>query len=1191
PVLGACFGTPVIITSITPDPITCGESTGGFTINYTGGTPNYTISWSGPAVGSTNSSSLFANVSGLLPGIYTVTVSEVNGSTSTTTVSIQNLPVTNTTDGLHFATIQAAIDAPTTGTGDVIEVCQGTYMESVVVNKSIHLKGKTGEVNNTFVMAPSTLPNTSTQESYIIKVSGTGVSAEISELTIKGPGPGGCGTIGYGILVRDAAYANIHDNKILDVRDQPFSGCQNGIAIQVGRQAWSTSGTATITNNIISGYQKNGITVDNTGSNAIMTGNIITGAGTTPTIAQNGLQVSRGATATVTGNTILGNSFHLTGNVSDWGSTGILLFQNGQVTLAGGNNLNGNDQNYYAFQPVGPITLGAEIFGSSAAPLGFGNQIVNVSSQDLDLRASTFGGISPSMMTPTQLFDLEDFIFHKIDGENYGFVYVKENNTFVTPLSFETGEAQIQRGIDAASAGFTVNVRAGAYAKQIAPNKSVFGVGSYQFGLSVDKNNLTVKGYALGDAEVGTAMDAAVVFNTGATNNFGSSGIFVQGNGVTLSGLKIGNNLDAGNALSNNKTIEVVGDNFTLNKCWVQPDADAGAIYLGRWDASHPVNSYNISNNKLENTLVSINNGVGLSGPETSRLINNNTFEGIATPYLIGFRGWNGASPVQGWIVDPVGGAVITGNAFNNTGVENYINARGNVGGYNDAQLNWKNFWDLNTYGNKVITLSDEPNFDPRTFNSSGYTASRWITPFIQENINIGASGDVVLVGQGVYPESLTIPVNNLTIKGEGNDKSLFVIDGTTVTGPANGITINSNITGSSISNLTIQNFVGAGGNANAGIKGLLSNSQTSINNVAVNNNSNASGIFFSGGAGIQNVSVTNSMVSNHLTGARGIVIWDGFKENITFTNNMITNNNCCGIELQDGTASAVNISGNTIDIGVGDNAIAALGLNPNTGLNSISNNIITGGGRFGIEIKNPNGGVTVAGNNVTLSTQNGDMRDRAGIAIMRRDFTSGNPAGYADIPNGVTITGNTITGYQQTSGEEGFGIVIEGTNHVVSGNTLNGNEVGIQIQGGGHANPNYVANNAGSGDQAVGQSPNYFGRGNAPTICESDLGMNNFSGNGIDVRLVTGAELSTDISYIQNRIEGGIHNITLNTYHCSIQDAIDQATTGNIIEILPTSYVEPGQIVVNKNLTLKGQGKLITTLKPGINTGSSGDS
>ncbi|MEZ4823029.1 MAG: right-handed parallel beta-helix repeat-containing protein [Ignavibacteria bacterium] len=32
---------------------------------------------------------------------------------------------------------------------------------------------------------------------------------------------------------------------------------------------------------------------------------------------------------------------------------------------------------------------------------------------------------------------------------------------------------------------------------------------------------------------------------------------------------------------------------------------------------------------------------------------------------------------------------------------------------------------------------------------------------------------------------------------------------------------------------------------------------------------------------------------------ARGIVIWNGLKENITITNCEVFNNNCCGIELQ----------------------------------------------------------------------------------------------------------------------------------------------------------------------------------------------------------------------------------------------------------------------------------------------------
>ncbi len=82
-----------------------------------------------------------------------------------------------------------------------------------------------------------------------------------------------------GIVVRDGAHANIHDNKILDIRDEPLSGCQNGVGIIVGRQSWATTGTADITNNIISGFQKNAMMVDNAGSSATITGNTITGAG------------------------------------------------------------------------------------------------------------------------------------------------------------------------------------------------------------------------------------------------------------------------------------------------------------------------------------------------------------------------------------------------------------------------------------------------------------------------------------------------------------------------------------------------------------------------------------------------------------------------------------------------------------------------------------------------------------------------------------------------------------------------------------------------------------------------------------------------------------------------------------------------------------------------------------------------
>ncbi|MBK7160901.1 MAG: right-handed parallel beta-helix repeat-containing protein [Ignavibacteria bacterium] len=70
-----------------------------------------------------------------------------------------------------------------------------------------------------------------------------------------------------------------------------------------------------------------------------------------------------------------------------------------------------------------------------------------------------------------------------------------------------------------------------------------------------------------------------------------------------------------------------------------------------------------------------------------------------------------------------------------------------------------------------------------------------------------------------------------------------------------------------------------------------------------------------------------------------------------------VFNNNCCGIELQDGRASGVTIENNNIHDNA-DNGIGLLGIQ-GQGENLIKNNTLLNNGRFGIEIKNPNGSRT----------------------------------------------------------------------------------------------------------------------------------------------------------------------------------------------------------------------------------------
>ena len=219
----------------------------------------------------------------------------------------------NYTSGTYsFATrrigvnIQSGVD--TAQAGDTVLVKAGTYVEQVTVAKSLDLVGESG-ASSTFIKAPSTIPVASNPDSVIVKITGAAVSVDFSGFTVTGPGPSGCGSIGFGIFVRDDAHAYIHDNKIVDIRDNPFSGCQNGVGIQVGRSALSTNGTADIENNTITGYQKNGITVSGGTSDATITGNTVTGAGPTATIGQNGIQISSGATAEINGNTVSGHSY------------------------------------------------------------------------------------------------------------------------------------------------------------------------------------------------------------------------------------------------------------------------------------------------------------------------------------------------------------------------------------------------------------------------------------------------------------------------------------------------------------------------------------------------------------------------------------------------------------------------------------------------------------------------------------------------------------------------------------------------------------------------------------------------------------------------------------------------------------------------------------------------------------------
>jgi parallel beta-helix repeat protein len=253
------------------------------------------------------------------------------------------------------ATVQGGVNAA--GTGDHIKVCPGTYTEQVTIPVGKDKISLESEKHWTAIIkAPAAMVGQKT----IVRVNGA-QDVKIKDFTITGPGGGGCDSLEYGVRVDSGGSATIEKNHITAIRDNPFSGCQNGNAVQVGRAADATTGSATVKENVIDDYQKTGVIVSNTGSSAKVENNTITGAGPTATIAQNGIQISGGATAEVRHNDVSGNVYTPQTVVS----TGVLLFTPGDVKVED-NNVFDNDVNVYDFQSSTAVSIkNNELFGAT----------------------------------------------------------------------------------------------------------------------------------------------------------------------------------------------------------------------------------------------------------------------------------------------------------------------------------------------------------------------------------------------------------------------------------------------------------------------------------------------------------------------------------------------------------------------------------------------------------------------------------------------------------------------------------------------------------------------------------------------------------------------------------------------------------------------------------------------------------
>lgn len=200
--------------------------------------------------------------------------------------------------------IQSAVNAASNG--DTVTITPGTYTEQVDIGKDLSLIGAVG--GGSIIKSPSTLAtkfNTSgsTPNKPVVHVHDATVN--LAYLTVDGDGKGNGNYRIEGIAFHNAG-GTVDHVTITRIRETPASGTQHGVGLYVLNED-AAPRTLTATNNSVSDYQKNGMTFIGSNLTVDVSDNTVTGSGAVSFIAQNGIQVSGGASGTVGPNNAISN--------------------------------------------------------------------------------------------------------------------------------------------------------------------------------------------------------------------------------------------------------------------------------------------------------------------------------------------------------------------------------------------------------------------------------------------------------------------------------------------------------------------------------------------------------------------------------------------------------------------------------------------------------------------------------------------------------------------------------------------------------------------------------------------------------------------------------------------------------------------------------------------------------------------
>jgi hypothetical protein len=284
----------------------------------------------------------------------------------------------------NYNTIQGAIDALKSLAGTV-NVCPGTYAEQLTITHPVKLT-VAGTAGSAKLVLPASPADSKTKcdeaptvESFQPNQDAISIctpsAISITGLKVEAKWPGvTCDDSLYGIRVVGGATLTATNVTIDGAGAFPINGCQGGVGIQAGTTRTTTPeiGKLKLKGVTVTNYQKNGITIAAKGSTASIATTTVIGAGATPEIAQNGIQVSAGAQAKIKTSKVSGNECDAGScgpeGFSQTQSTGLLFYGAAPGSSVTSSTLSGNDIGAYYIsesetQPASPeLVLSKDAF-------------------------------------------------------------------------------------------------------------------------------------------------------------------------------------------------------------------------------------------------------------------------------------------------------------------------------------------------------------------------------------------------------------------------------------------------------------------------------------------------------------------------------------------------------------------------------------------------------------------------------------------------------------------------------------------------------------------------------------------------------------------------------------------------------------------------------------------------------------